>query len=455
MRLLLVGLNHRTAPIDVRERFFVPADRVPAVVEALRAEGVAEECVTLSTCNRTECYLTAPESGVAEARVERVLAESAGLPVEVARRHYFRRRGREAVEHLYRVTAGLDSLVVGESEIQGQVAEAYRTTRERCPDSVGPVLHRLFQSALATGGRVRSETRVAHGSASVPAAAVELARKVFGALDSVAVMVVGTGDMGGLTARVLRSEGVPRILVASRSLERAGEAAREVGGEAVAHEEFWARLPELDLIITSTTAGRPFITKERLRDARASRDPLVILDIAVPRNVEASAGELPGVFLYNVDDLERVMEAAERARAEELPVAEEIVQSQAGRFWGWYRARRAVPLIRALRDRAERFRRTELEEALDGLALSAEERERIHVASRAALNKILHAPTATLRELAREPDGEEALEIARRLLGLEEAAGGGGDRGREENRPSREEDRSPGLASGGAGGQEG
>lgn len=424
MSLVVLGLNHRTAPIEVRERFHVPEAALGRVLGELVDARAVRGCVVLSTCNRTEAYFAAADAEAGIDRVLGVLCGHAGVARRRAEELVFVHRGRAVAEHLYRVTSGLDSLVLGEPQIQGQVARAYRRAREVGGDAPGAVLHRLFQTALSAGGDVRADTRLAEGASSVPSAAVGLARKVFGSVEDLEALVVGTGKMGRLTAAVLRDQGVGRILVASRDPSRARRAAEAVGGEPVPHAGVWEAVGEVDLIVTSTVARRPLLTVDRLAVARKGvGEPLVVLDIAVPRNVEAGAGALPGIFLYNVDDLQRVVETAERERRGEVPVAEGIVRERAAEFWGWYRARRAVPAIRALRRRAEEIRHRELERAMEGLGLSEEERERLHVASRSTLNKILHGPTTALRELAQGAASADRLEMACRLLGIEPEGG--------------------------------
>lgn len=418
MPVAVSGVNHRTAPIEVRERFHVAGRAREEAVAWLRDASDVEECVVLSTCNRTEYYFYAPGAGTGvEEVVVRAMARPAGLPARAAREYVYFHREYDCVVHLYRVVAGLDSLVVGEPQIQGQVRDAYRRARERPEESVGPVLHRLFQSAQAAGGEVRSRTKVSQGAASVPSAAVELAGKVFGSLEGRTAMVLGAGKMGEMTLRCLRDEGVEGILVASRTLGHARQVSGRVGGTAIPYPEFWDRLPEVDVVVTSTSAPHPIVTAERLRTARAGGGPVVVLDIALPRNVEPAAGDLQNVFLYNIDDLQRVVEQTERVRAGELPAAGKIVEEHGRRFWRWYRAREAVPVIRGMREHAERIRRREIETALERMeGLSEADRERIHMATRAALNKILHRPTTALREMAQEEEGAELLEAARRLF---------------------------------------
>lgn len=422
MTLALVGTSHHTAPIEVRERFHVAEGAVRDFLAGVRRRPEVRECVVLSTCNRSELYLTAGDRDAAEAAARDALAEHAGMSPDEASPHLYERQGREAALHLLRVTSGLDSLVVGEPEIQGQVGDAYEAAREADPANVGPVLHRLFQAALAAGGEARARTRLAEGAASVPSAAVQLVRKVFGELEGRRALVVGAGAMGRRTLGALLDRGFVEVLVASRTVERAEATADRTGARPVPYQSVWERLEGTDVLVTSTAAPHPVVTVEQMRELRSERSSsLVIVDIAVPRDVEPGVGDLPGVFLYNIDDLQRVVEITEANRSEERDVASAILERSADDFWRWYQAREAVPLIREVRERAERVRRRELDEALRGIhGLSDEEREAIHRASRLALKKVLHRPTVGLRRLAVEENGAEWLELARRLFGLDE-----------------------------------
>lgn len=422
MTVWVVGVNHRTAPIEVRERFFLSGDERRVALEALMEEPGVREAVILSTCNRTEVYLNARPSENPGDAGARVLATRSGQDPEVAESYLYRKRDRDAVVHLFRVASGLDSMVLGEAEIQGQVSDAYRTGRKEVPESVDKVLHRLFQRALSAGSRVRTETALGEGAASVPSAAVHLAEKVFGSLEGRRTMVVGAGDMGALTVRCLADAGTDSPWVTSRTLETAEEVADEVGGRPVAYDRFWEHLDEVEILVTCTAADAPVIDAERLsRALRETSGPLVILDIAVPRDVGAGAGDIDDVFLYNVDDLQRVMESTEEARRREMPRAETVVDEEVEEFWDWYRSREAVPLIRAFRSRAEEIRRREIEDLLEDLdGLGSEEREKIRSATRVVVNRLLHSPTVGLREMATEGEGTERLEVARRLLGLDD-----------------------------------
>lgn len=426
-----MGMSHRTAPIEVRERFHVADDRRPRFLAEALSDPRVRECVVLSTCNRTELYLRSPEAGQAEAAATGALAGHAGMEPARVRSHLYARHGREAAAHLFRVTAGLDSMVVGEPQIQGQVSEAYGAARDAGADALGPVLHRLFQTALSAGGEVRARTAVSEGATSVPAAAVRLATKVFGSLEGRRAVVVGAGEMGVLTLSALLDRGVADAAVASRTAARAEAAADRTGARPVSYPEVWETLDRVDVLVTSTSAPEPVVTEEGMRERRGdARGPVVVIDIAVPRDVEAAVGELPDVFLYNVDDLQRVVESTRRDRRRERGSAEELLEESVQDFWSWYRAREAVPLIRGIRERAERIRDRELSEALGEIdGLTPEDRRRIHRASRLVLKKVLHGPTVGLRELARDDEAGDLLEVARRLFEAAEEGDGSGAAG--------------------------
>ena len=424
--LSVVGANHRTAPIEVRERFHVEPGELGSFLERVHDRRGVRECVLLSTCNRSELYLHVDQASTAERATREALSRYAAMDPGDLAPHLYARHGRPAAEHLLTVVSGLDSMVVGEPQIQGQVSGAYQAAREADPGLVGPVLHRLFQTALSAGGEVRARTRIAEGAASVPSAAVQLASKVFGSLEGLRAAVVGAGEMGEATLSAFLDRGVEEALVASRTVDRAEATARRTGARSIAYGDVWGRLPAIDLLVTSTSAPHPVVTVDRLHELRGEReDPLVMIDIAVPRDVEPAVGDLPGVFLYNIDDLQRVVRATEEARSAEREEAERLLSDSAGEFWRWFQAREAVPLIRAIRSRAERVREREMEDALDGIeGLDEEDRDRIHRASRLALKKVLHEPTVGLRELAAREEGEELLEVARELFGLEPEEGG-------------------------------
>ncbi len=421
MPLAVVGVSHRTAPIELRERFAFGRAELPGALISL-SEDTGAEAVLLSTCNRTEVYLAGPDAAdVAHA----VLAERVGMAPEAAARHLYVHRDRGAAEHLFRVSSGLDSMILGEPQIQGQVREAYAMARETSAPSgpvVGPALNRLFQTALGVGGKVRSETGLGVGAASVSSAAVDLAKKIFGSLKGRRALVLGAGEMSETTLECLRAEGVRTAIVANRTWERARELAERWGGEAVRWEQFGSALAGVDIVICSTAAPHPVLTRERLRQAlpHGAARPLCIIDIALPRDVEPEVGEEPNVFLYDIDDLQAIVSGNLDRRRAELPAAEQIVGAGVEDFWSWYSSLAVVPTIRALRDHGERVRRAEVERALRSLQhLSPGDQQAIDALTRSLLNKLLHAPTVRLRQAAGDGRGTGVLDTARYLFELE------------------------------------
>jgi len=417
--IALVGLSHHTAPIELRERVYVDSASVRDTVRGVMESPAIHECVALSTCNRTEFYLHAADAASAESVAIDAVAARAGMGPGEVEAYLYHRHGYEGVLHLFRVAAGLDSLVVGEAEILGQVGDAYELGLS-LPDSVGPVLHRLFQSAQAVGGAVRSETSLGRGAASIPSAAVRLAAKVFGSLEGRSAMVLGAGEMGVTTLRCLLSEGISDVLVANRTLDRARETVAQIGGRAISLEDVWEAISDVDILVTSTSAAEPVVTSDKLGLSRGQvGSPLVVLDIALPRDVEPGVGGLPGIFLYNIDDLHKVVGATEEARRAEAAPAETLVTDHAKRFWRWYRSREVGPLIRGLRAHGEAIRLAELERLLAELdGLSESDRERIEAATRRLLNKLLHPSTVAVRQAAADPNAIDFLDRLRDELRL-------------------------------------
>lgn len=428
--LAVVGISHRTAPVEVRERVAFDGEGAALALGELREGAGVREAVLLSTCNRTELYLVPADGGRALRAAEGLLARRAGTAPGELGPFLFRARGPSVVRHLFEVTSGLDSLVLGEAEIQGQVREAFEIAAKRAPGgpTAGPVLHRLFEMALAVGGRVRSETRLGEGTASVPSAAVELARKIFGPLAGRRVVVLGAGATAELTARALVREGVrDAVVVVNRTLERGRELAQRVGGRALPLEELPASLAGADVVVASTAARAPVVTPEVLEQAfpRGLGRPLLMVDIAVPRDVAPEVGDFANVFLYNVDDLREIVDDHLRRRLGEVPGARRIILGQEEEFRRWVRAREAGPLIRSLRERAEELRREETERLLRRMGhLLPEDRQRLEAFTRRLVGRLLHEPTLRLRE-GGEVDREELAVAVRRVL---EGAGVGGER---------------------------
>jgi glutamyl-tRNA reductase len=428
MALAVVGISHRTAPLDVRARFVVDAQASADALRRLASTGCTE-AVLLSTCNRTELYMRAPgDDGDASIIGARFLTDHAGMEETDADRYLYTLHDGNAVEHLFRVVASLDSMILGEAQIQGQVKTAYeRAVASNMGDFVvGPVLARLFETALRVGGRVRSETKLGAGAASVPSASIELARKIFGDLRGRRALVLGAGEMSELTMECLRGEGVGDIMVANRTAARADEVARRLGAQATSFEQMPELLREVDIVASATSAPHPVITEAMVRSAlgQGRRSPLLILDIALPRDVEPAVGELPNVFLYDIDDLSQVVEGTLERRRSEIAVAEGIIRQGIDDFWIWYRGRNVVPLIRELRGRLEEVRDAETQRTLRALQhLAPEDRAAVENLTRQLLNKVLHAPTTRLREAAAEGREADVAHVARYLFGLGAAEG--------------------------------
>jgi len=419
MSITVLGVNHRTAPLEVRERFAHTAREVPQALERVLAAG-ARGGVLLSTCNRTEFYVAEPDDAVPEA-VWALLSERLGGGRSASAYGYIQ-RDRDAVRHLYRVSAGLDSMILGEPQIQGQVREAWDVSKPLA----GPVLHRLFQSALLVGSRVRSETGLATGAASAPSAAVAVAGKIFTQLGGRSALILGAGDIAELAATCLVAEGVRVTLVANRTYERAQAIAEELGARALTLDEAWDHFGDCDIVLSSTAAPQAVVTWDRVAAAIGRRGgrPLCILDLAVPRDVEPAVAQLENVFLYDLDDLQAVAAHAAAERRNDVPAAERIVTEEVERFWGWYGGLVVVPVLREFRERMEAVRAAELERTLRRLThLSPEDRDQIEYFSQALLNKFLHQPTVALKQAAQAGRGYGLLDALKRLFGLERRDG--------------------------------
>lgn len=432
MPLAVVGASHRTAPIELRERLAFGRAELPPTLLGLVGTGAVSEAVLLSTCNRSELYLAADDARAAVAAAEALFAARLGWET-LASSYLYVHSDRRAAEHLFRVAAGLDSMLLGEPQIQGQVRDAYTRAQSTAGASgpvVGAVLNRLFQTALGIGAKVRSETALAVGASSVPSAAVDLAKKIFDNLRGRQALVVGAGEMSEVTLECLRGEGVQTALVANRTLERARELAERWGGEAIGFDRLGAALGEVDIVICSTAAPHPVLTRGRFRAALpgGAQRPLCIIDIALPRDVEPSVGDEANVFLYNVDDLTHIVGGNLDRRRAEIPAAEAIITEGVEDFWGWYAGLAVVPTIRRLREQGERLRQAETDRALRRLAhLAPEDRDAIAALTRSLTNKLLHAPTARLRQAVGNGRGTGVLDTARYLFELDDPSNAGED----------------------------
>jgi glutamyl-tRNA reductase len=420
VHLLLVGASHRTTPIEIRERLDFSSRGLETAVRALADRPSAAEAVVVSTCNRAELYVACAEPTAAVDDLLGFLSEFHHLAPEQIKPHLYLRIDRDAVRHLFRVSSGLDSMVVGEPQILGQIKEAYGVAAGT--RTAGPLLNKLFHWAFGVGKRVRSETALAEGAVSVSFAAVSLAKKIFGNLTGRRVLVVGAGEMGKLTALHLKTQGVATIVITSRTPAHAEQLAGEIGGRAVGWDTLAPALGEADIVITGTGAPMPILSKADVKAAMPSSrtQPLFLIDIAVPRDVDSRASEIEQVFLYNIDDLQAIVRENVEKRGAEINRAEQIVEEEVGKFATWQRARATVPTIVALRQRFETIRRSELtrlESKLGGLPPEA--RDRVDEITRLLVEKLLLQPTEQLKNVDDVELGNQYSEALTRLFGLD------------------------------------
>lgn len=420
--VLVVGLSHHSAPVEVREQIALAPEAYAEVLARLALEREVRECVVLSTCNRSELYAVTDSYHGGCETLERALYGLGDERGGVRDEHLFRLEGAAAVRHLFRVASSLDALVVGEPQVLGQVKEAFRIAGER--DAAGPVLDRLFRQALEVGKRVRTETEIGAWAVSVSYAAVELAKKIFGPLEGRAALIVGAGETGELTLRHLKAAGVGTLLVCNRTEDTARRLADAMGGRALGLDGLEAALARVDIVLTQTGASEPVLRRaaiERVMKARHGR-PLFLIDIAVPRDVEAECGNVYNVFLYDIDDLGKVVTGNRERRAEEAERALEIVQAETARFTRWFEGLEAVPTIVALRERFEAVRAAETGKVLGRLEhLGERDRKLVEQYGEALVNKLLHGPSAQLRHLGSADRSVELASALRYLFRLDEA----------------------------------
>ena len=418
MALILVGLNHRTAPVGVRERFNISDRQLPAALESVKAiDGIAGAAM-LSTCNRVEVIVSAVSEDVIEAIVEWLMAFGGASRGELEK-HLYVLRHEDVIKHLFRVAAGLDSMVLGEPQIGGQVRSSFLIAQQS--GAMDPLLGRLFEETMRVAKRVRSETGIGEHAVSVPYAAVELARKIFGDLRDLHALLLGAGETGELTAEYLAALGLEQIFVANRAHERAQELAMRFGGEAIRFEAIEPKLAVCDIVIASTAAPHFVIEAPQIERALAARKMrnLFLIDLAVPRNIDPAIAQLEGAYLYNIDDLQQVADANRELRQQKAEQAEELVAREVENFRRRLLAQDAVPTIVELQERLESIRTAELEKCLRKVGpITAEQREAIEMLTTQMVNKILHYPILRLKESAEPHERESLRQTIRKIFGL-------------------------------------
>jgi glutamyl-tRNA reductase len=414
MEIVLVGLNHRTASVEVRERVSFTADQARRAAAELRSRGILEETLVLSTCNRSEVYGVPPEtSHECAAGLSSFLSEFHEVRLDLLSVSLYHHYDRHAVRHLFRVSAGLDSMLLGEAEILGQVREAYRFAHEQ--GATGPVLNRMFQAALEVGKRVRSETELGTRPMSVASAGVKLSEKIFGKLAGRTALVLGAGTISEQVMAQLRDRGITKLLIMNRSRERADAMAAEYRGTVIPWAEWHAALQSPDMIVSSVATEEPvleFATLERAMAARGNR-ALFLMDLGLPRNIDPAAAELYNVYLYNLDDLGGIVQQSRAVRESEVPRAETIVEEHVGKFLSWQASVELVGLVDELRARLQEERAAFIRDRMESMKhLSADDRARMESLMGELLEKLLLEPAERLRgekELRRKIQNVEAL----------------------------------------------
>jgi glutamyl-tRNA reductase len=418
--LLALGVSHKTAPVEVRERLALPEPRAYEFVRDLRGVAAVHEAVAISTCNRTELYVVVSDPVEAESAALSMLASQAGIRPTGLASAIYSHRNCDAARHLYRVTAGLESMIIGEAEIQGQVKRSYETALQK--ETTGPLTNRLFTAALATGKRVRTETAIGERALSLPGVGVTLAREQLGPLQGREVVIVGTGETSELAARALADSGVRTVFVASRRRDRAISLAKRYGGSSVAFDELPFALERADIVVAATASPHLLLEARELAEVMEARDrrPLLLIDLAVPRDIDSSCGEIDGVSLYDIDDLEAVVARNRRVRQAEARKAEGIVEEEIQAFASWLGSLEVLPTLAALRASANEIAAGVVSENRGKWeSASPRDLERIDALSRAIVNRLLHEPTKRMKEL-RDDRVHARMALVRDLFGLED-----------------------------------
>jgi glutamyl-tRNA reductase len=419
MHIVIIGLSHKTAPVEIREKLaFAPTAMERPLRQMLELPTITEGLI-VSTCNRVELCAVTKEPDAAIAELRRFLAEYHEVSAEEINENLFDYQGEEAIRHLFRVSSSLDSMVLGEPQILGQIKTAYGYAAEF--KTAGLILNRFLHKAFSVAKRVRTETAIASNAVSVSFAAVELARKIFDRLDNKGVMIIGAGEMCELAARHFVNNGISKVLVTNRTFERAEKLAEEFDGKAVPFDSFVDHLAEVDIVMTSTGAPNFILGKRQMEEVlkRRKNRPMFLIDIAVPRDIDPKVNGISNTYLYDVDDLQGVVQANLKERQKEAGKAEAIVEQEIGQFHLWLGNLEVKPTVIALRHKLEEIRQQELEKTFGNLKdLTGKQRKSIEAMAGAIINKILHKPTAILKNSQNDMSGEDYVDAIRTLFDL-------------------------------------
>ncbi len=419
MNILVVGLSHKTAPVEIREKVAFAPTEMEAPLQQMLALPSVSEAVIVSTCNRVELYATSRNVDAAITELKQFLAAYHQLRLSDLEQHLYSYEGAEAIRHVLRVSASLDSMVIGEPQILGQIKTAYGYACEF--KTAGLILNRFLHKAFSVAKRVRTETAIASSAVSVSFAAVELARKIFDTLEDKTVMLIGAGEMCELAARHFVNNGVAKVLVTNRTFSRAEKLADEFDGTAVSFENFREQLHRVDIVLSSTGAPDYVLEAKKLKEVCKLRrhKPMFLIDIAVPRDIDPLANKLDGIYLYDVDDLQGVVQANLKERHKEAAKAEEIIDEEIAQFQRWMATLEVKPTIVALRQQLDRVRKAELEKTFSSLnGLGKKERKAVEAMTNAIVNKILHHPTNILKQAQNGSDGDLYIDAVRTLFDL-------------------------------------
>ena len=419
--LILVGVNHKTTPVEIREKLAFTQVKIEASLSQLVSSPEIIENIILSTCNRVEIYARVENTNRGIQLLQDFICDYHGISRGNLDQYFYSYCDNQAVEHLFRVSSSLDSMVLGEAQILGQVKDAYSTARSF--SSTGMVLNQLFEKAFNVAKKVREETGISERGVSISSAAVELAKKIFEDLENHSVMLVGTGEMAELAAKHLISYGVKTVFVASRTYERAAALAKSLNGCALDFESFKEEMHKADIIITSTAAPTFIVNEEMISTAIQKRKnkPIFLIDIAVPRDIAPEVNELENVYLYDIDDLQNVVNANMEERQKEAESAMEIINQEVTKFNYWFSTLDAIPTIVEMRNRAEDMRAFEVDKTLKNMEhLSSDDKEAINQLTQSLVNKILHKPTINLKKKTQSHDGHIYLKAIRDLFHLDD-----------------------------------
>jgi glutamyl-tRNA reductase len=422
MRICHIGLNHRTAPIELRERLAVSETEIPQILQSMIAQPPIREAALLSTCNRVEMTMVTHDPDAAIAVSHEWFAQKSGMELDTVREHLYAYTTDDSIRHLFAVASGLDSLVLGEPQILGQVKTSYE--QALAAGTAGHILHRLYQSTFSAAKRARSETAIGKQAVNVSSCAVELAKRIFGDLTGKTVMLIGAGEMAELAARHLRSNGCTDILVANRTLERAKNLAIEFEGHALTLEQLPEYLDSADIIVSSTGASTYVLLPEAVQQAMQKRaaKPMFLVDIAVPRDIDPRVGDIEGAYLYDIDDLQQVVQGNQEQRKKESEQAKSILGEEAQALLSWLKSLESVPLIRTIQEQSDLMRKEELEKAGRYMkGLTDEQQDMVERFSRALMKRFLHPTLRTLKTLPDDIEGDLLMGAARRLFDADQA----------------------------------